>query len=71
MDSNLKPINLYMLWPVGDMWCCFVFAETPNKAKAWMTGYFDDTPYTDWRYKTCPSPKKQPLLRWEVINESN
>jgi hypothetical protein len=31
-----------MVYPRNDEWCCFVFAETRNKARARLVGHFDN-----------------------------
>jgi len=39
-------MNLYQVSVQNDEWCTFVFAETRNKAKAMMVGWFFDEEYT-------------------------
>lgn len=46
-------MNLYKVYPALEEWCCYVFHETPNKAKLSLVGYFDnDNTYIDFRCKT-------------------
>jgi hypothetical protein len=47
-----RKMNLYIVCPDGQEWGCFVFAETPNKAKQMLVNKIDDTPYIDFRYST-------------------
>jgi|GEM_PF-4545407 len=35
-------MSLYCVYPRNGDWCCFVFAETRNRARALLVGYFDD-----------------------------
>ena len=42
-----------MVYPLKDEWCCFVFAESRNKAKMAITNYFtNDDFYIDYGCKT-------------------
>ena len=34
-------MDLYRVYPRGDTWCCYVFEETRNKARAKLVGHFD------------------------------
>ena len=45
-------MNLYAIYPSSYDWCCYVFAETPNKAKYMLVRYFNeqDEQYIDFRY---------------------
>ena len=46
-------MNLYKVYPFGDEWCCYVFAETRNKAKTMLVHYFtNDDEYIDYGCKT-------------------
>jgi hypothetical protein len=38
-------MNLYFVYPYNDEWCCYVFAETRNKAKTMILHYFTDDDY--------------------------
>jgi len=42
-------MNLYQVSVQNDEWCTFVFAETRNKAKVMMVGWFFDEEYCDFR----------------------
>lgn len=44
-------MNLYEVYPRYDYWCCYVFAETRNKARYALVNYFDDTKYIDFSCK--------------------
>lgn len=35
-------MNLYCVYPRGGDWCCYVFEETRNKARAQLVGHFDN-----------------------------
>ena len=41
-------MNLYCVYPRNDYYVCYVFAETRNKAKASLVGYFYDEEYIDF-----------------------
>jgi len=45
-------MNLYAVYPRRGDWCCYVFAETQNKARARVVGYFDsEDEYIDFGAK--------------------
>lgn len=46
-------MNLYKVMPITYDWCCYIFAETRNKAKSMLVGHFDDdNKYIDFRCET-------------------
>lgn len=46
-------MNLYKVYPLKDEWCCYVFAETRNKAKTMLVHYFtSDDEYIDYGCRT-------------------
>lgn len=49
------PINLYLVYPRSDEWCCYIFAESRNKAKYMIVGHFshyDGSEYIDYNAVT-------------------
>jgi hypothetical protein len=60
-------MNLYMVYPRGDDWCCYIFAETRNKAKMMLLHYFTyDDEYIDYG---CRTIKKDVGGESEVCDE--